>query len=206
MVDIFLDGDDSGDIGETTVVFPNSVRKGLHGPPNDTTRSWASDAKRASSCRRARHRRFRRRRLAYSMMGVTSAILVSLPELLLPFIEGTVPPVRVSGWSGSVYTPSARRAPTTENDYFFIIDEINRGEPLQDFRAVHAHWEAINAEVNSLLPRALRAHSHIIGMMNTARTAASPCSTRAAAASRSCLVPTASAPTAMASIIERFKD
>ena len=124
---------------------------------------------------------FAAKRLAYSMMGVKDASRVMLIQFhqsysYEDFIEG----YRPSGQGfelvkGAFYSFCKKAADDEDNEYFFIIDEINRGNLSKIFGELFMLIESDKrGPINKLqllysrelfhVPR----NVHIIGMMNTA--------------------------------------
>ena len=119
------------------------------------------------------------KRLAYSMMGVKDASRVMLVQFhqsysYEDFIEGYRP--SGAGFElvkGAFYSFCKKAADDEENDYFFIIDEINRGNLSKIFGELFMLIENDKRgnELQLLYSRELfcvPANVHIIGMMNTA--------------------------------------
>ena len=119
------------------------------------------------------------KRLAYSMMGVKDVSRVMLVQFhqsysYEDFIEG----YRPSGEGfelvkGAFYSFCKKAADDEENDYFFIIDEINRGNLSTIFGELFMLIESDKRgnELQLLYSHELfsvPANVHIIGMMNTA--------------------------------------
>jgi len=119
------------------------------------------------------------KRLAYSMMGVKDASRVMLIQFhqsysYEDFIEG----YRPSGTGfelvkGAFYSFCKKAADDEENDYFFIIDEINRGNLSKIFGELFMLIESDKRgyKLQLLYSRELfyvPRNVHIIGMMNTA--------------------------------------
>ena len=119
------------------------------------------------------------KRLAYSMMGVKDISRVELVQFhqsysYEDFIEGYRP--SGAGFElvkGAFYSFCKKAADDEENDYFFIIDEINRGNLSKIFGELFMLIEADKRgdKLQLLYSRELfsvPANVHIIGMMNTA--------------------------------------
>ena len=119
------------------------------------------------------------KRLAYSMMGVKDALRVMLVQFhqsysYEDFIEG----YRPSGdgfelVKGAFYSFCKKAAVDEENDYFFIIDEINRGNLSKIFGELFMLIESDKRGYKLKLLYSdelfcVPANVHIIGMMNTA--------------------------------------
>lgn len=121
------------------------------------------------------------KRLAYSMMGVKDPLRVELVQFhqsysYEDFVEGYRP--TEAGFEierGVFYDFCKRAADDSDNDYFFIIDEINRGNLSRIFGELFMLIEADKrGERNKL--RLLYSHDYffvpsnvyLIGMMNTA--------------------------------------
>ena len=124
---------------------------------------------------------FAAKRLAYSMMGVKDASRVMLIQFhqsysYEDFIEGYRP--SGAGFElvkGAFYSFCKKAAIDEENDYFFIIDEINRGNLSKIFgelfMLIESNKRGLNYKLQLLYSRELfcvPANVHIIGMMNTA--------------------------------------
>lgn len=121
------------------------------------------------------------KRLAYSMMGVKDASRVMLIQFhqsysYEDFIEGYRP--SGAGFElvkGAFYSFCKKAAVDEENDYFFIIDEINRGNLSKIFgelfMLIESDKRGSHYKLQLLYSRELfyvPANVHIIGMMNTA--------------------------------------
>ena len=124
---------------------------------------------------------FAAKRLAYSMMGVKDASRVMLVQFhqsysYEDFIEGYRP--SGAGFElvkGAFYSFCKKAADDEENDYFFIIDEINRGNLSKIFgelfMLIESDKRGPKNKLQLLYSRELfsvPANVHIIGMMNTA--------------------------------------
>ena len=124
---------------------------------------------------------FAAKRLAYSMMGVKDASRVKLIQFhqsysYEDFIEG----YRPSGagfelTKGAFYSFCKKAADDEENAYFFIIDEINRGNLSKIFgelfMLIESDKRGPDYKLQLLYSRELfyvPKNVHIIGMMNTA--------------------------------------
>ena len=124
---------------------------------------------------------FAAKRLAYSMMGVKDASRVMLVQFhqsysYEDFIEG----YRPSGEGfelvkGAFYSFCKKAADDQDNDYFFIIDEINRGNLStifgEMFMLIESDKRGPKNKLQLLYSRELfyvPRNVHIIGMMNTA--------------------------------------
>lgn len=119
------------------------------------------------------------KRLAYSMMGVKDASRVMLVQFhqsysYEDFIEGYRP--SGAGFElvkGAFYSFCKKAADDEENAYFFIIDEINRGNLSKIFGEL---FMLIESDKRGYKLQLLYSHElfyvprnfHIIGMMNTA--------------------------------------
>lgn len=124
---------------------------------------------------------FAAKRLAYSMMGVKDASRVMLVQFhqsysYEDFIEGYRP--SGAGFElvkGAFYSFCKKAADDQDNDYFFIIDEINRGNLSTIFGELFMLIESDKRGPENKL-KLLYSHElfcvpanvHIIGMMNTA--------------------------------------
>ena len=121
------------------------------------------------------------KRLAYSMMGVKDASRVMLIQFhqsysYEDFIEGYRP--SGAGFElvkGAFYSFCKKAADDEENDYFFIIDEINRGNLStifgELFMLIESDKRGPKNKLQLLYSRELfhvPRNVHIIGMMNTA--------------------------------------
>ena len=121
------------------------------------------------------------KRLAYSMMGVKDPERVMMIQFhqsysYEDFIEGFRP--TSSGFElvkGSFYSFCKKAAEDDENDYFFIIDEINRGNLSKIFgelfMLIESDKRGPNNKLRLLYSRELfyvPSNVHLIGMMNTA--------------------------------------
>lgn len=119
------------------------------------------------------------KRLAYSMMGVKDISRVELVQFhqsysYEDFIEGYRP--SGAGFElvkGAFYSFCKKAADDEDNDYFFIIDEINRGNLSKIFGELFMLIESDKRgdKLQLLYSRELfsvPANVHIIGMMNTA--------------------------------------
>ena len=182
----FLDSDDSVDIEEATVVFPEySAEDFLTSVYMDRERYDAIvgllRAKKNVILQGAPGvgKTYAAKRLAYSMMGVKDASRVMLIQFhqsysYEDFIEG----YRPSGQGfelvkGAFYSFCKKAADDEDNEYFFIIDEINRGNLSKIFGELFMLIESDKrgSELQLLYSRELfyvPRNVHIIGMMNTA--------------------------------------
>ena len=121
------------------------------------------------------------KRLAYSMMGVKDVSRVKLVQFhqsysYEDFIEGYRP--SGAGFElvkGAFYSFCKKAAEDEENDYFFIIDEINRGNLSKIFgelfMLIESDKRGPENKLQLLYSRELFCvpkNVHIIGMMNTA--------------------------------------
>ncbi|SFN97133.1 AAA family ATPase [Proteiniclasticum ruminis] len=121
------------------------------------------------------------KRLAYSMMGVKDQERVMMIQFhqsysYEDFIEGFRPTSAGEGFEikkGSFYNFCKKAADDLDNDYFFIIDEINRGNLSKIFGELFMLIEndkrgnalqLLYSDEKFSVPKNL----HIIGMMNTA--------------------------------------
>jgi len=124
---------------------------------------------------------FAAKRLAYSMMGVKDASRVKLVQFhqsysYEDFIEGYRP--SGAGFElvkGAFYSFCRKAADDQDNDYFFIIDEINRGNLStifgELFMLIESDKRGPEYKLQLLYSHELfcvPANVHIIGMMNTA--------------------------------------
>ena len=182
----FLDSDDSVDIEESTAVFPEySAEEFLKSVYMDRDRYDAIvgllKTKKNIILQGAPGvgKTFVAKRLAYSMMGVKDVSRVKLVQFhqsysYEDFIEGYRP--SGAGFElvkGAFYSFCKKAAEDEENDYFFIIDEINRGNLSKIFGELFMLIENDKRgnELQLLYSRELfcvPANVHIIGMMNTA--------------------------------------
>ena len=124
---------------------------------------------------------FAAKRLAYSMMGVKDQSRVMMVQFhqsytYEDFIEGFRPTSGEAGFEikkGSFYNFCKKAEDDLDNDYFFIIDEINRGNLSKIFGELFMLIES-DKRGNSLQllysdeKFNVPANVHIIGMMNTA--------------------------------------
>lgn len=121
------------------------------------------------------------KRFAYSMMGVKDPERVMMIQFhqsysYEDFIEGFRP--TASGFElvkGSFYSFCKKAAEDDENDYFFIIDEINRGNLSKIFgelfMLIESDKRGSNNKLRLLYSRELfyvPSNVYFIGMMNTA--------------------------------------
>ena len=182
----FLDSDDSVDIEEATAVFPEySAEEFLKSVYMDRDQYNAIvgllKTKKNIILQGAPGvgKTFVAKRLAYSMMGVKDVSRVKLVQFhqsysYEDFIEGYRP--SGAGFElvkGAFYSFCKKAAEDEENDYFFIIDEINRGNLSKIFGELFMLIENDKRgnELQLLYSRELfsvPANVHIIGMMNTA--------------------------------------
>ena len=182
----FLDSDDSVDIEESTAVFPEySAEEFLKSVYMDRDRYDAIvgllKTKKNIILQGAPGvgKTFVAKRRAYSMMGVKDVSRVKLVQFhqsysYEDFIEGYRP--SGAGFElvkGAFYSFCKKAAEDEENDYFFIIDEINRGNLSKIFGELFMLIENDKRgnELQLLYSRELfcvPANVHIIGMMNTA--------------------------------------
>jgi len=122
---------------------------------------------------------FAAKRLAYSMMGVKDSSRVMMVQFhqsysYEDFIMGFRP--ASTGFElkkGPFYTFCKKAEMDTENDYFFIIDEINRGNLSKIFGELFMLIESDKRGVPLQLlysdeKFSVPSNVHIIGMMNTA--------------------------------------
>jgi 5-methylcytosine-specific restriction protein B len=124
---------------------------------------------------------FAAKRLAYSMMGAKDADRVQMVQFhqsysYEDFIEGYRP--SADGFElakGSFYTFCKKAADDSDNDYFFIIDEINRGNLSKIFGELFMLIEndkrGLKNKLQLLYSRELfyvPGNVYLIGMMNTA--------------------------------------
>lgn len=124
---------------------------------------------------------FAAKRLAYSMMGVKDQERVMMVQFhqsytYEDFIEGFRPSSTSNGFEikkGSFYNFCKKAADDLENEYFFIIDEINRGNLSKIFGELFMLIEndkrgnalqLLYSDEKFFVP----ANVYIIGMMNTA--------------------------------------
>lgn len=124
---------------------------------------------------------FAAKRLAYSMMGVKDQNRVMMVQFhqsytYEDFIEGFRPSSDTAGFEikkGSFYNFCKKAADDLENEYFFIIDEINRGNLSKIFGELFMLIESdkrgnalqlLYSDEKFFVP----ANVYIIGMMNTA--------------------------------------
>ena len=184
----FLDSDDSVDIEEATVVFPEySAEDFLTSVYMDRERYDAIvgllRAKKNVILQGAPGvgKTYAAKRLAYSMMGVKDASRVMLIQFhqsysYEDFIEG----YRPSGQGfelvkGAFYSFCKKAADDEDNEYFFIIDEINRGNLSKIFgelfMLIESDKRGPKNKLQLLYSRELfyvPRNVYIIGMMNTA--------------------------------------
>ncbi len=122
---------------------------------------------------------FAAKRLAYSMMGVKDSSRVMMVQFhqsysYEDFIMGFRP--ATTGFElkkGPFYNFCKQAETDTENDYFFIIDEINRGNLSKIFGELFMLIESDKRGVSLQLlysdeKFSVPSNVHIIGMMNTA--------------------------------------
>ena len=122
---------------------------------------------------------FTAKRLAYSMMGVKDASRVMMVQFhqsysYEDFIEGYRP--SGAGFElvkGAFYSFCKKAADDEENEYFFVIDEINRGNLSKIFGELFMLIENDKRGYKLQLPYSreffyVPRNVHIIGMMNTA--------------------------------------
>lgn len=182
----FLDSDDSVDIEEATVVFPEySAEEFLKSVYMDRDQYNAIvgllKTKKNIILQGAPGvgKTFVAKRLAYSMMGIKDVSRVKLVQFhqsysYEDFIEGYRP--SGAGFElvkGAFYSFCKKAAEDEENDYFFIIDEINRGNLSKICGELFMLIESDKrgSELQLLYSRELfyvPRNVHIIGMMNTA--------------------------------------
>ena len=184
----FLDSDDAVDIEEATRVFPEySAEDFLTSVYMDRERYDAIvgllRAKKNIILQGAPGvgKTYAAKRLAYSMMGVKDVSCVKLVQFhqsysYEDFIEGYRP--SGAGFElvkGAFYSFCKKAAEDEENDYFFIIDEINRGNLSKIFGELFMLIESDKRGPENKLQLlysnelfCVPANVHIIGMMNTA--------------------------------------
>ena len=184
----FLDGDDPVDIEEPSAVFPEySADDFLASVYMDRERYDAIvgllKAKKNIILQGAPGvgKTYAAKRLAYSMMGVKDASRVMLVQFhqsysYEDFIEGYRP--SSAGFElvkGGFYSFCKKAADDEENAYFFIIDEINRGNLSKIFgelfMLIESDKRGPKNKLQLLYSRELfyvPRNVHIIGMMNTA--------------------------------------
>ena len=182
----FLDSDDSVDIEEATVVFPEySAEEFLKSVYMDRDQYNAIvgllKTKKNIILQGAPGvgKTFVAKRLAYSMMGIKDVSRVKLVQFhqsysYEDFIEGYRP--SGAGFElvkGAFYSFCKKAAEDEESDYFFIIDEINRGNLSKICGELFMLIESDKrgSELQLLYSRELfyvPRNVHIIGMMNTA--------------------------------------
>ncbi len=124
---------------------------------------------------------FAAKRLAYSMMGVKDSDRVMMVQFhqsysYEDFIEGFRP--SQAGFDlikGSFYTFCKKAAEDTEHEYFFVIDEINRGNLSKIFgelfMLIEADKRGPGNKLQLLYSRELfyvPTNVYLVGMMNTA--------------------------------------